>query len=313
MKVLIVCSGNSGHISPFIKEQAAALEKFGVSINFFLVKGKGARGYLENIPKLKKLVNAFNPDLVHAHYGLSGLLGVLQRQVPVIITFHGSDINIHQNKKYSYVAARMSKHNIFVHELLSYKIRYFKANKHIIPCGVDIDIFRPIDKDEAKNIIGLRADKRYSLFSSSFDNPVKNYRLAREALNTIKIGSDVELIELKGYTRGEVSLLMNACDFVLLTSFREGSPQFIKEAMACNCPIVAVDVGDVKWVVGDTAGCYVTELEPKDVANNIVHALNFADKSSRTRGRNRLIELGLDTDSIACRLISLYQSIIKNS
>jgi len=120
--------------------------------------------------------------------------------------------------------------------------------------------------------------------------------------------SDTELLELKGYNRNQVSLLMNACDVILITSFSEGSPQVIKEAMACNLPIVSTDVGDVKEVIGNTEGCYITSFDPKDVAEKIKMALDF-DK--RTNGRERIKKLGLDSESIAMEIIKLYKNVIQ--
>ncbi|MBK7380893.1 MAG: glycosyltransferase [Ignavibacteriales bacterium] len=94
MKVLIICSGNAGYISPFVKEQAEAISKLGVEIEIYPIVGKGVWGYLNNLSKIKKKIKEFSPDLVHAHYGLSGLVSCLQRVVPVVITFHGSDAYI---------------------------------------------------------------------------------------------------------------------------------------------------------------------------------------------------------------------------
>lgn len=101
---------------------------------------------------------------------------------------------------------------------------------------------------------------------------------------------------------------MNAADVLLLTSRYEGSPNVIKEAMACNCPIVATDVGDIRWIIGDTEGCYLTSFDPGDVASKLQLALKFG---RRTRGRERLIELGLDSVSVAKRIVQLYQDVIE--
>lgn len=120
------------------------------------------------------------------------------------------------------------------------------------------------------------------MFAGAFDNWVKNSKLAIESVMNI---SDTELLELKGYNRNQVSLLMNACDVILITSFSEGSPQVIKEAMACNLPIVSTDVGDVKEVIGNTEGCYITSFDPKDVAEKIKMALDFG---KRTNGRENI-------------------------
>jgi teichuronic acid biosynthesis glycosyltransferase TuaC len=73
--------------------------------------------------------------------------------------------------------------------------------------------------------------------------------------------------------------LLNAADLLLLTSLTEGSPQVIKEAMACNCPIVATDVGDIREIIGYTDGCYITTFKPSDVAVKIQAAFLLGKKN----------------------------------
>lgn len=304
MKVLIVCSGNSEFgISPFIKEQGESLEKIGVSIDYFLIKGHGLFGYLKNLPRLNKQIKKIKYDLIHAHYGLSGMLSVLQRKIPVIITFHGSDINNSYIRKFSKIAMRLSSYNIFVHKSIKDKANA-TIKSSIIPCGVNLDNFQVINKSKARIEMHLNSEQKYVLFAGSFDNWVKNSELAFKVIKTLP---EIEMIELKGYTRDQVCLLMNAVNLLLLTSFSEGSPQVIKEAMACNLPIVSTDVGDVKEIIGDTEGCYICSYDPTDVAEKIKMALLFG---KRTNGRKRIIELGLDSDSIAKKIIDVYQEIL---
>jgi len=122
MKVLIVCSGNGVNFDlqmhhAFIYEQVESLKQnFNVEYDTYLIKGKGVTGYLSNLPSLKKKIKSFVPDVVHAHYGLSGLLACLQIKVPVVITFHGSDAYIPFIKTLSKIAGRLSSFNIFVGE-----------------------------------------------------------------------------------------------------------------------------------------------------------------------------------------------------
>jgi glycosyltransferase involved in cell wall biosynthesis len=178
------------------------------------------------------------------------------------------------------------------------------------------------------------------LFAGAFDNAVKDPELAKAAVeiaqaqiedNKIKENSnnqqhrqiesttlranqhpcaihEIRLIELKGYTRDQVNALMYNCDALLLTSKTEGSPQVIKEAMACGCPIVSVDVGDVAERVSGVEGCYVVRTrEPKDIAEALQKALAYEGK---TKGRGRIQEMGLSNDQVAEQLIAIYQSLV---
>lgn len=302
IKILIVANYNKGRFSPFIEDQAAALKHSGVSVAFFRVEGKGALGYLKNRKKLLAAIRREKPDLIHAHYGLSGLLANLQRQKPVVTTYHGSDINYKNIFRLSKIAMWLSEFSIFVSQKNLEKSKQ-KTKCDLIPCGVDFEVFAPVEKTLARQEMGLDLTKKYVLFSSSFENAVKNPVLARRAVELLP---DVTLLELSGYTRENVAMLMNAVDAVLMTSFSEGSPQFIKEAMACNCPIISVDVGDVREVTKNVNNCFIVDYNENEIADKIKEI--FA-KNERTNGREKINHL--DNKLIAKRLIEVYDSIVK--
>jgi teichuronic acid biosynthesis glycosyltransferase TuaC len=195
-------------------------------------------------------------------------------------------------------------HSIFVTEDIANQINAGSFKSDIIPCQVNLNTFYPVQKGEARKYFNLSPLKRYVLFSSSFRTPIKNSQLAKEACRNI---DNLELIELKGYSRAEVNLLLNACDIALITSFNEGSNQFLKEAMACNRPIVSTKVGDTSLIFGNTEGCYITRPEVSDVIINIKKALDFG----QTNGRNRIIELGLDSETISRRVFEVYKKTLK--
>lgn len=303
MKVLVVANYNEGRFSPFVMEQMESLTKQGIEIDTYGIVGKGLLGYLRNLAGLKKKIQSYQPDLIHAHYGLSGLLANLQRKVPVVTTFHGSDIHSGGiTLKLSQIAMRLSAHNIFVSRKLIELSGGNASKGTILPCGVDLDNILTVPRAEAMKAVGKT--KPYVLFSSSFTNEVKNPSLAKEAIQIIP---DTELVELKGYSRQEVNMLMNAASCLLMTSHREGSPQVIKEAIACGTPIVSVDVGDVKDVISGTDGCFIAERNPQDIAEKIKMALAFKGK---TNGRKRIIKMGLSNELIAQKLIDIYHSIL---
>ena len=310
MRILIVCSKNSGKIAPFILEQVDSLVKVGLVVDYFTIQGKGFTGYLKNYKSLKYKISEFKPNIIHAHYGLSGLMANLQRSVPVVTTYHGSDINNAKVFPFSKICTMLSAYNIFVSEKNLNKTQnlfgfsHSKKKEVVIPCGVEIDLFKPMDKVEARMALGLDCEKKLILFAGAFSNRVKNATLAQQAI--VMIG-DVKLLELKGYTREQVVLLMNAVDCVLMTSFTEGSPQFIKEAMACNCPIVSVKVGDVSEVLEGVGGCFISSYEPTDVVNKLKQALEYKNK---TEGRMRIFERELDNESVTRRIFQVYEEVI---
>jgi glycosyltransferase involved in cell wall biosynthesis len=122
---------------------------------------------------------------------------------------------------------------------------------------------------------------------------------------------DSQLKVVYNKTHEEILSEILQTDILLLTSRWEGSPNIIKEAMACNRPIVATDVGDIRWLFGNEPGHYICDFDPQDIAAKIEQALDFNDKNGRTNGRNRIIELGLDSISIAKKLESVYNEVLK--
>ena len=303
MKILILCSKNSGRIAPFITDQVEALQKAGVVCEYFTVEGKGVKGYLRNFIPMMRKIREFQPDIIHAHYGLSGLLANLQRKVPVVTTYHGSDINNPKVLRYSKVSIILSAWNIFVSHR-NIQLAGVKRKFSLIPCGVDTDIFRPIERKPVREKLDLRESDRIVLFAGAFDNPVKNPELAKEAVAKVP---DARLMEMKGYSRVQVAELMNAADVCLMTSHSEGSPQFIKEAMACGCPIVSVDVGDVAEILEGVEGCRIADKNATDVAQKIEQVLI---ENKRTNGREKLIKMRLDSESVAQKIISIYNEVL---
>ena len=303
MKILIVASGNSGRISPFVQEQVNSLKNLGISFDYFLIKGKGIIGYLKNFHVLYQTISNNSYDLLHAHYGLSGLLAITQFKIPVLITFHGSDINLKKNYIFSRLAANLSNDNIFVHSKLPKKLKVFSRKLNIIPCGVNTNTFRPFSKNASKELLGLDKNTRYILFSSAFDNPIKNAPLAIKATKRFK---KTNLIELKNYTKKEVCLLMNAADLLLITSFSETGPIVAKEAIACNCPIISTDVGDVKTLIHNIRNCFITNFDHVDICQKINLIFESDERSDGSESMQRF-SLG----KIAKKVSKVYSTAVQ--
>ena len=307
IKILIVARYKEKGFAPFVTEQVSALERAGVECCYFPVRSKGIAGYLRHLTSLRKAIEEFRPDVVHAHYGLCGLLANLQRRVPVVTTYHGSDINDPKVRRLSKIAIRLSRYNIFVSQK-NLDLAKPRRNYALIPCGINLEDYPIMDKSRAREQMGLKPDRKYVLFAGAFDNAVKNAPLAKAAVGSLV---DAELLELKGYSREQVAALMQAADAFLMTSFSEGSPQVIKEAMACGCPIVSVDVGDVRERIGGLDGCFVAQTKsPEDLAGLLKDALEF---NGKTAGRARIIDDNLDNRQLVLKLTSLYKKLSEKS
>lgn len=308
MKILVVCKEHHGKKSPFVTEQIIALQKLGISVELYGITGHGISGYLGNLGRINRIINTFHPDIIHAHYGLSGLCANLQRKVPVVTTFHNGETLSFTANLLSSIGAAMAQHVIYVAKHIR-QLSFYKAKRYsIVPCGICLDDCKIIPFEEARKRLGFEDGKKYILFGGAFDNLRKNYPLLREAVGLLKTKADVTCLEMKGLSRAECVLRMCACDVFALPSKSEGSPQALKEAMACNCPIVATDVADIRHLLGDIDGHYICSFEPKDVASKIAKAFSYG---KRTNGRQRIIDLGLTNDLVAKRLITIYKAVTK--
>jgi teichuronic acid biosynthesis glycosyltransferase TuaC len=304
MNILIVCSGTRGKISPFIVEQADALRNAGNKITYFIIKERGIAGYLKSWVKLNQFIKRNHINLIHAHYGLTGFICILQKKVPVIITFHGSDVNQKKNRFFSKIASRFSGHNIIVEAGFIEKLKLSKKYS-VMPCGIDLNTFKQKAYSEARAMLGIKMHENIILFTSAFSNPVKNYPLAKKTLEICN--TKTRLIELKGFTREDVSNWMNASDLLLLTSFSEGSPQVVKEAIACTLPVISTPVGDVVKISEETDGVTIIPYDARKIAEQI--DLFF---SKKYRIQNNKIVEKYDNKIVAQKITDLYKEVLNN-
>lgn len=314
MRLLIVGKYKTAYsdVSPFVREQTEALRQAGNVVSVCALKGNGILSYITGFRQLNYAISTFKPDVIHAHYGLTGMICCLLRRVPVVVTYHGSDINNPKVLRFSRITIRRAAWNIFVSERMVEKAQPKRKNYTVLPCGIDLMDEQLTPKAVARKQMKLDAAMQYVLFAGAFDNAVKNSALAKATVDLYnrQTESNCLLIELRGYSRKEVNLLMCAADAFLLTSHNEGSPQVLKEAMACGCPIVSVDVGDVAERLQGLEGCFVAKsYQPEEIANLLQQAIQF---NARTQGRERIIEQGLDNRQVAQRLIDVYKKLILN-
>lgn len=302
-------------ISYFVADQIEAIKQVAsdIQIEVFGKTGSGIIGYLRNLGDLRKTIEEYQPDLIHAHYGFCGALACLQRKVPVVTTYHGSDINSYKNRLVSYWAVWKSKCNIFVTESLAKKVhRANRNNSYMIPCGVSTRMFRSMDKRYSRVQVGLDTEWQYVLFPASKLSMVKNYELARKVVDMYNERHErkIKLIELDGYSRGKVPYVINAVDILLMTSHTEGSPQVIKEAIACGCPIVSVPVGDVETITEEVPNAFVSKnYEIEELTGLLQQALSSAPYKE---GAVVLQKMGYENETIAKKIVEIYKKCIND-
>lgn len=322
MRVLFVCSGNvkGFEIVPFIKEQGEGLRRHGVDVDYYPIIGKGISGYLKAGLKLRKELKSKKYDVIHGHFTLSGWAAVLgARNTPVVLSLMGSDAYgeyVGENKVIftsRYLTLLTWLIQPFVKAIISKsanieKYVYQKSKSHIIPNGIDTQKFHAV-KQGFRTELGLNQSKKQILFLGSKKSVRKNISLVQQAMQYLN-PDEVELINPYPVAHSEVPKYLNSAHVLAVCSYMEGSPNVVKEAMACNCPMVATDIGDVKWVLGDTPGCYLSSFNPKEYAEKLKLALAFSETQGRTKGEDRIRLLGLDSDTIANRVIEVYKKAI---
>jgi teichuronic acid biosynthesis glycosyltransferase TuaC len=322
MKVLFVCSGNnkSFKIAPFIKEQGESLKLQGIEVDYFTIFGKGWSGYLKAVVHLRRHLKKQSYDLIHAHYTLSGWTAIMGAgRIPVVLSLMGDDacgtyVGINRIRFKSRIATLLTKLiQPFVKAIISKspnieKHVYIKKKSYLIPNGIDIGKFMPNYIPEPTDLM-VKNGKKKVLFLGNKTNTGKNFPLAQAALEKLNI-PDVEMVSPYPVPHHRIPGYLNSANVLVFPSLHEGSPNVIKEAMACNCPIVSTDVGDVRWVLGETKGCYIASFDVKEFAEKIRLALEFAEQNGRTNGKQRIVDLGLDSETIAKRIIEIYRKVL---
>lgn len=322
MKVLIATamypSPERPYVGTFVRSQVDALRAAGVDVDVFVVGGNRRKlKYLAAVSTLRRRLRSGGHDLVHAHYSYVGFVARTQARVPVVVTYHGSDLlgvirdadgGISVRSRVEARAARALARSVDAAIVQTGEMARTLSggNVHIIPHEVDLDLFRPHDHLSARRQLGLDASRRYVLFAADPALHVKNYPLADSAVAAARRrGVDAELLVVHEETQERLALYMSACDALVFPSFLEGSPNVVKQAMACNLPVVATDVGDVRDVIGGTDGCRVCAATPEDFADALCDVLR---SPRRTDGRTAMT--ALTPDRVAARVVSVYESIL---
>jgi glycosyltransferase involved in cell wall biosynthesis len=180
---------------------------------------------------------------------------------------------------------------------------------HIIPNGVDLNLFRPIEQAQARQVLGLDPGKKFVLFPYNPNEPRKRFDLIEKAVSLAREQvPGLEILMARGLPQEQISLYMNAADVLVLASMFEGSPNAVKEAMATNLPVITVDVGDAAELIGTTAGCHLVPRGAAPIADKIVEVCH---RGGRTHGREWIQKLSME--AVAQRIVEVYAATLRTS
>ncbi len=324
LRVLMITSewaSDPGHTAHFIARQVRFLRAAGVDVDVFAFRG-GRRPlrYLTAWAQLRRRLAGNGPryDLVHAQFGQSGLLA-LPKRLPLVVTFRGDDLFGILGKSgrptpagrllqwLSRRVARRADAAILVSAHLQQYLSPAVA-VHIVPSGLDLELFRLIPRDEARRHVGLSPDARLVLFVGDPADPRKRYDLARQAVDVLNRTMPADLVIGWRVPHDAMPFYMNACDALVFTSREEGSPNAVKEALACDLPVVSVAVADVPLRLQGIPGCEVSADEaPETIAAALERSLS---RNERSAGRGREAASQLDERLLTSRVIDIYRSVL---
>src|SRR6266536_834116 len=284
-----------GGTATFISRQVDFLRAAGVDVDVFRFRGGGKP--LRYVSAWLDVQRRGRYDLVHAQFGQSGLLA-LPKRLPLVVTFRGDDLEgVLSNATgrltargrllplLSRVVARRADATIVVSAHMK-AFLHRQARPHVIPSGLDLERFRLIPQAEARRHLDLPAEGRLVLFVGSPTSSRKRYDLARRAVEIVKRSGPVKLVLGWAVPHEQIPYFMNACDALVFTSRQEGSPNVVKEALACNLPVVSVAIGDVPERLRDLAGCEVcADDEPETIATALIRTPIFPTQRADFLGR----------------------------
>lgn len=300
----------------FVSEQIAAIQrKYPITYDVFFIDGRKDKiAYLKSIWSIHKKIEQNSYDLIHVHYGFSGLflLRKIVPKIPVVVTLHGGDIQAEQGKWVQvFFTKQILKHAdiaITLNDRMDNITKRFMSNTVKIPCSVNTELFYPADLRKESN-----GSKRYIIvFPSDKTRMVKNYPLFARTIEILysKYHVNCEEVELKNMNREEVANLYRHADLMLMTSISEGSPQVVKEAMGCNLPIVSTKVGDVDYLLDGVKGSAVaSKMDAEELAEKAY--LSLTNQIDGIDGREKLLQLKLDDTSVADKIYRVYYKLVK--
>jgi len=320
MKVLIVtnmypCHDDVSWRGGFVKDQVDAYQTSQPEtiIDVYHIKAKISGG--SNFSYIRAFFNLTYKflfekyDVVHSHHAFCTLLCLFNRS-RLVYTVHEGELN---NKKIRSalikLAIRLAKSVVYVSQSEFSKSK--KIKKYLLPCGVNHVEFAPAeDALENKKKLGLPLDRSIILFPADPNRPEKNASILKQVEKAAKdAGENWTFLYGGKIDKSDMPLYMQASDIVVSIGQYESDGMVIKEALACNTPVLATNVGNAELYVNNRNGILI-EAQPKEAYRAISKIL--IDNESYRNGREHLLQLGQDMECVSKNLNDIYRSLSAN-
>lgn len=332
MRILVVTSmypsRNAPGFVPYMADQVRSLRECGLDIGLLEFNPRRKRiNYGLVLPSLIRALRA-GYDVVHTHHSYTLLLLYASRRmagvkVPLVLTNHEGEALDFRRQTRTWHPTSWLRHSLYIKKLAARKADFaffvsrrvrdaiVPAEEHeILPCGVDMGVFRPLDRGMCRQKLRLSMGSRILFFPNNPRGAGKRFELARRVYEILRKHDQlVELVVADGSIPHEdMPFYYNAADVVLQASYYEASPTVVKETLSCEVPLVSTDSGDTAEVVQDVPNCFVCPDDPATLASRIGDCFDHR----AVGGRQRLRHLGLGLDQVARRLAEVYSRLVSD-
>jgi glycosyltransferase involved in cell wall biosynthesis len=294
----------------FVADQVEAVRALGVEVELFTFP-TGGREYLPASRRLRAHLREGGDgayDVVHAHYGLCGLVARMAGARPLVVTFHGTDVRHRWVGPSSRLLARRielvagASRSIFEREGGRRGLPHAGDATAVLPCGVDLGRFRPLPRAEARQRLGLDQGGRYLLFPASPERAVKRHDLATQVAEA----AGAELLVTREVAPEQMPDYVNAASAVLVTSDSEGFGLALLEALACGVPVLSTPVGVAPLVAAGVEGCLVAPFDAETWAGLARSHLDAEDP----RVDAAAMVPAFSAERMADRVVRAYEGVV---
>ena len=304
----------------FVRTQVEALRAAGLDFELLVAREeRTADAYRRALARIRQVARERSADIVHAHFCYPGVVARAQRTLPVVVTFHGSDLlgDIgHDGKVMPRGRAQRSIGRCLTRFIDAAIVQSEQMARvvprgtptYVIPHEVDQELFRPMPRADACAALGLDPGRRRVLFAANPAMAVKGFPFAQAVAARLrsKVGPDVDLQVVHRETQERLAMHMNAADVLIFPSFQEGSPNIVKQAMACGLPLVATDVGDIRERIEGASGCLI---RPRAESAFVEAIAKLLEEPRRSDARRLLHDL--EPLTVARRVIRVYEEVLE--